>query len=42
MAPLNDRAAADAMFDRLDALLRQLAIPKPAFGWAALCARMPG
>lgn len=38
---------ADALFDRLGALLATLVgprppVPKPAFGWQALCARMPG
>lgn len=51
LAPAADRAAAtaaaEALFDRLGALLATLApprpaVPQPAFGWRALCTRMPG
>lgn len=48
LAPAADRtAAAEALFDRLGALLATLAaprpaVPQPAFGWQALCARVPG
>ena len=38
---------AEALFDRLSALLATLVparpgVPQPAFGWAALCSRIPG
>lgn len=47
MPRLTDRAAAEALFDRLSALLAEIAppsppVPRPTCGWQALCARIPG
>ena len=44
---ITDSRQAEAMFDRLGELLATLVpsragVPKPAFGWAALCSRIPG